>query len=145
VWLLCFPAPAVVPTAGTFACAAGSTLLQMSVRTGEDKIETAGRIITTSVCKRVMEIVVERIRAFYGAVFIELVITDDCASGESTITSPCVKATVCVREALLDDFLLRRVRCRRSVWCVCAAVHTSHCQQPTEWSLRLSSRGHSDR
>jgi hypothetical protein len=67
---------------GTFSCEEGSTLLQLSVRTGDDHIETAGRVITTSVCKRVMEIVVDRMRTFYGAIFIELVITDDCASGK---------------------------------------------------------------
>ena len=58
----------------------------MSVKTNENKVETAGRVITSSMTMEFMVIIVERLREYYGGdsdseVFIELIITDDCASG----------------------------------------------------------------
>lgn len=74
------------PTAGTFATGDGQTLLMLSVKTNENKVETAGRVITSSMTMEFMVIIVERLREYYGGdsdseVFIELIITDDCASG----------------------------------------------------------------
>ncbi len=78
-----YPCP---PTAGTFATGDGQTLLMLSVKTNENKVETAGRVITSSMTMEFMVIIVERLREYYGGdsdseVFIELIITDDCASG----------------------------------------------------------------
>lgn len=58
----------------------------LSVKTNENKVETAGRVITSSMTMEFMVIIVERLREYYGGdsdseVFIELIITDDCASG----------------------------------------------------------------
>lgn len=94
-----------MPLSGTFACLSGSTLVQFSVRSAENTIETAGRVITTSMSRAVMDMIVARFKEFYGNLYIELVVTDDASSGEyscNVITVP--QWVLCVWDSIASTF-----------------------------------------